>query len=212
MSYRAKTELELSDLGDEQLIAQLVAARENGENKQAQTAQAIFANRRIDELVWRAKMRLGDMQDAEDIAQEAMLGAIKANFKGESVGEAVRLMHTIVDRRLADFYRSREGKETQPLPEDLGDEDWHAPPAAIEQDETGAMHIQGLIDAECAKLSESHRAVIDLRVFQGYKSKEVAETVNQRFPDLETPMSDQNVDQIASRYRDAMRRALGDEE
>ena len=76
-------------------------------------------------------------------------------------------MHTIVDRRVADLYRSREGKQTQPLPEELerGGQARAGRGGRAGRDRPGS--VQDVIDREYAKLdNESHRMVIDLKVFQ----------------------------------------------
>ena len=62
-----------------------------------------------------------------------------------------------------------------------------------------------------ADYSPHHRVVVDLKCFDRYASKETADRVNREFLNLDTPMSAVNVDQIASRFRAALRKELGDE-
>ena len=62
-----------------------------------------------------------------------------------------------------------------------------------------------------AGYSDHHRRVVELKCFDRYSSKETAERVNQEFPNLDTPMTAANVDQIASRFRAALRRELGED-
>lgn len=212
MNYRERSDRELDELPDEALIEQLVAAREAGGMKQASTAMAIFAYRRFGELTYRARLKLASQEDAEDIAQEAMLGALSASFDGRSVGQAVKLMHTIVDRRVADLYRKRDGKETQQLPEERTGDDGPGRDVAISPDDSGVVFAQDTIERVYAKLSkDSHRMVVDLKVFQKYTAKETATMVNEAHPDLDKPMSPNNADKIASRFSEAFRAELNAE-
>ncbi len=55
-----------------------------------------------------------------------------------------------------------------------------------------------------------HRAVVERNVFEDLSAADTAAQVNQAFPDLDPPMSEQNVHQIVRRFRTAVRERLDD--
>lgn len=209
LMFREKKDFELDRLSDEELIAYVVAAREAGRLDAARVGLSIFAHRRFDDLVRRALVRVPTRQDAEDLAGQTLEGVFKAAFKGEAVGEAVNFMYTILARRIADFTDKRKGRETEPLPEDMDDEERKRRDAAISPDETGKVDLADVLERLWKLLSPLHQKVVDDYVFDGYDAKETAERVNIQLPDLDKPMTDQNVHKIASRFREDLRGALG---
>jgi RNA polymerase sigma factor (sigma-70 family) len=206
LSFREKKDYELDKLPDEELIAYVIAARRAGNGSAAKLGLGIFAYRRYDDLVWRAKNKLPEGADAEDLAAKVIEGVFKAAFRGEHFGEAVSLVNRIFNRRIADFYRKFE--RTDQLPEDSEDDDHWRPDAATVGDRTAEYEVQELARARYEALSPHHRLVVDLFVIEGYDATETAEKVNNAFPDLNKPMSDQNVHQIASRFRRDLRSDL----
>ena len=62
-----------------------------------------------DNLVNRARLKLPDA-DAEDVAAEAIASAIASAFDGKSVGEFRSWLHTILSRRIADWWEARAQK------------------------------------------------------------------------------------------------------
>ena len=207
MGFREMKDYELARLTDEELIAHVVTARRAGALQAARLGLGIFAQRRFDDLVRRALGKVGSRDDAEDLAARTIGDAFEAAFNGEVIGEAIVFLHRILSRRIADFYRAREGKETEPLPEDLDDEERRRRDAAISPDETGKIELDEIVAAVFEKLSDPHKRVVDDYI-AGYNGAETAERVNNAFPDLDPPMSDQNVHQIVSRFRKDLRAAL----
>ena len=63
------------------------------------------------------------------------------------------------------------------------------------------MVVQSVIDECLEELSEAHRDVIELNVFQDLDAPTTAERVNEKHPDLDPPMSQANVHKIVSRFR-----------
>ena len=211
MSFRERDEWELDRLGDEELLAYVAAARSAGNNGAMSTALGIFAYRRYDDLVRYARLKVPTEQDAEDLAQQALEGVFKAAFDGTVPGEAVNFVYTVLRRRIADFTdrRKRRGGGDLPLPEERDDDDERAgPPAAIQPNFAPEIDLQDVIDQAKAELSAAHREVVDLYLGDGYDAKETAERVNAAFADLDPPMSDANVHQIARRYRVRLRELL----
>ena len=212
MTFKERPEHELALLSDEELIAYVVAARNAGRLDEARNALSIFAFRRLDDLTWRALQKVGSREDAEELAMDTIRGVLESAFSGVSAGEAVNLMKTILARRIADFYRDRERKPPpDALPEEQDDDERRAPDVAVTEDDKGEVFVRDAIDRERASLRPDHRLVVKLKVFQKYSSKETADLVNQEFPNLDTPMTDQNVDQIATRFRRVMRKELEDD-
>jgi RNA polymerase sigma factor (sigma-70 family) len=211
LGFREKKDYELDRLTDEELIAYLVRARRAGNEAAAELAMAIFANRHFDDLVRSAMLKLKHREDAEDCAQQAIEGVLKTAFRGEVVAEAMGLLYRILGRRIADFYRDRERRPVpDALPEDLDDDERRRRDAAIEQDQTGAVDVGDVAERCYERRSPAHRMVIDDFVYDGYDGTETAARVNNALPDLDPPMSEANVHQIARRFRKDLRGDLED--
>lgn len=198
---------ELDGLPDEQLIAYVARARHAGAMDAARLGLGVFAHRRYDDLVFRASMRLPTREDAEDVAMRTIADIFRAAFDGKAVGEAVNFINRILQRRIADWYQTR--RETDELPEEQSDEERKRPDAAITGDGTGAVDVADVVAQVYARLeSDHHRQVVDDYVFDGYNARETSERVNTEYPDLDPPMSEPNVHQIASRFRRELRSDL----
>ncbi len=79
-----------------------------------------------------------------------------------------------------------------------------------EEDETGVLEVQEIIDVALAELSERHRRVIDLFIFEDATGQDTVDTVNAEFPDEDPPMTVDNVAQIVKRYRERVRELLAE--
>ena len=137
----------------------------------------------------------------DDLAHDALVRAIAAAFDGSSVGEFGSWLHTIVDRTAVDFFRraERRPKETILPSEHGGDDDlWGAEPAT--ESEAGAVELRIVVDEVLETFNEKHRLVIELRVFGGLTAAEVCGRID--------GMSEDNVAQIASRFRAKLRARL----
>ena len=199
VSFRELPEHELNRLDDDALVAYGRAARAAGEPQAARAALAI--------LIWgleglvRHRIALRTPQHAVDeLTREVLVRAVGAAFDGRSVGEFRSWLNTIVQRTVADWYRTRERRvQETPLPEEHdGDEVWSA--ASRVEDETGAVELRMVVDEVIATLPDAHREVIDLYVFDGFTASEVCARISS--------MSEANVHQIASRFRGALRERL----
>jgi RNA polymerase sigma factor (sigma-70 family) len=213
MDFERRLPHELDHLSDEELIAYAVAAREAGEVDAMADALAVIANRRLPDLTRRARVKVPP-QDAEELAVQAMGEAVLARFEGTSVGEFVKLMHTVLSRRIADYYEKRERTvETTDLPDEHGgDDDDLRRDVAISPSETGAVDVQSVIDQALDELSEQHRRVIELYVFEDLSAENTADQVNTEFPDSNPQMSVDNVQQIKARFKKRVRELLGGDE
>lgn len=178
----------LNDLGDEDLIAYLRQAREAGHPDAMRAAISVLVLGYWDALVGRARLKLPDA-DAEDVAGDAVVSAIAAAFDGQSVGEFRSWLHTILNRRIADYHEGRKRRpQTDPLPDDWGD----GPSVGFEGDALFA--VQCLDQAYDELEDERHRQVIDLHFYGPLSARETAEKVGHDMTEL-------NVHQIVSRFR-----------
>ena len=127
--------------------------------------------------------------------------AIAAAFDGSSVGEFRSWLHTIVDRTAVDFFRraERRPKETILPSEHAGEEDvWGAEPSI--EGEAGAVELRIIVEEVLETFNEKHGLVIELHVFGGLTAGEVCDRID--------GMSEDNVAQIASRFRAKLRARL----
>lgn len=211
MEFREKKDYELDSLSDEELIAYLVRARRARNDAAGGLALAIFAYRHFDDLKRTALGKMERVEDAEDCAQQAIEGVLRTAFQGEVVAEAMGLLYRILRRRIADFYRERERKPPpDALPEDQDDDERRSRDAATVQDETGRVDVFDVAERCWERRQPAHRMVIDHYVYDGYNAAETAARVNDAFPELDTPMSETNVHQIAKRFREDLRADLED--
>jgi RNA polymerase sigma factor (sigma-70 family) len=199
LAFRDLREHELQLLGDDQLIEHMRAARRAGEPDALRRALAILVFGYMDTVTQRVRLKVPD-EDVEDVAAITMESAISSAFDGRSIGEFRSWLHTIVDRRIADYHRRRKDKpKPQRLPtEHLGDEEaWGDEPAA-EFDE--AVDAKRALEQAYGELSDEHRRVVDLYVVGPFSAKDAAAKV--------PGMSEANVHQIASRFQKRFRDLL----
>lgn len=204
------SESELEKLSSDELIDRIRRATDAGCLDVARGLLAHLCWRHFADVHRRVSMKVA-ARDAEDVAMEAITSAIRSAFDGTSVGEFVNWLSTIVRRRIADYHRASEGDpDVGPLPEEQQGEDdvWGGQPSVA--DETGAIDVQSVIDECLTDLSEPHRDVIELNVFQDIDAGATAETVNDHFPALDPPMSATNVHKVVSRFRGCVREKLED--
>ena len=211
--FNCLSESDLQRLTDDELIAYIRKATDAGRPDCAQTGIAILCWRHFDDVVRRVALRV-PKEAVEDQAMVVMLAAIKSAFDGTSIGEFKKWLGQIIARRgIADFHRDREDDpQVGPLPtEHQGEEEvWGEEPS--ETDESGAVVVQSVIDECLEGLSEAHRMVVELNVFEDLDAGDTAAQVNDALPDLETKMSTENVHKIVSRFRKCIREKLEDDD
>lgn len=209
MSFEPRKEHELDRLPDEELIAYIADARDAGRNDEARRGLGVLANRRLGDVRRRVSLKV-PTEDVDDVSMEVMTSALKGAFSGESVGEFVNWLHTITDRRVADFHRSRENKpDNVPLPEEHESEDDVWGDGATVEDFSGAIDLRSVVDQALGELGAPHAEVVELAVFQRYSARETAEKVNMSHAEeLTTPMTEDNVHQISKRFRTRLKELL----
>ncbi|MGI9021367.1 MAG: RNA polymerase sigma factor [Solirubrobacterales bacterium] len=207
--FRPRNDDELSRLSDEKLLASIALAYKAGHPEHAQRALAILTFRYYDSVIVPRVAIKVPRADVEDVAKEVVVSAIRSSLDGRSIGEFRTWLKRIISRRIADYHR-KPGVETTELPDEHLDDEriWGEVPS--EEAETGAVEVQELIDVALDELSERHRRVVRLFVFEDLDGKGTAETVNGEFPDEDPPMSVDNVAQIVRRFRERVRELLNE--
>lgn len=210
MTFRELNEQQLDNLSDEELIRYVARARAAGRLDAARRALAIFAFRRYDDLLRFALVRVPTSQDAEDLTQQTLVSLFKATFDGQVPGEATNFLYTILRRRIADFLelRRRRGGSDLPLPEEREEGERRGRDAARAEDFSDEVDSRDVVTRAMAKLRPAHRLVVEHYLLSGFNANETAEKVNTALPDLDRPMTPENVHQVAKRFRDALRGEL----
>ena len=200
-AFEELPEHRLSELDDDQLIAYMREARDAGMPGAMKPALGVLVYGYWDVLISRARIRL-PAGDVEDVVAEAVMSAIASAFDGRSVGEFRSWLHTILTRRVADYYEAgkRRPKTTELPGERDDDEVWGVEPAE-------PFAGDALYASECVREAYSevenpaHRSVLDLYVFGPHSAGEAAELAGGE-------MTEANVHQIASRFQKRFRELL----
>jgi DNA-directed RNA polymerase specialized sigma24 family protein len=208
VGFRPLSDIELHDLDDDEALAHLVAARDAGDDAQVKLALEMLVYGRS-ELVEAIVAKSVPEHMVDRVVTDAMVETMATVFEGRSVGQFVNLLKVITQRRVADFWKakSRHGHEDTTLDE-TDDEGGRRFDPVDPEDPIGAVPAQTILDALLEQLPDHHRAAMEVAIFDGLPSREVADEVNRRFPDLGDPMTATNVDQIKSRFRKALRDEL----
>jgi RNA polymerase sigma factor (sigma-70 family) len=192
----------LAQFGDEQLVEYLREARDAGRHDAMRPAVAVLVHGYWDTLVNRARLKLRTDADAEEVAAETVASAIASAFDGRSVGEFRSWLHTILSRRIADWWQKEERTvQTRPLPQP-GDEEFagHEPAVGFEGD---AMHARECVRLTLEELPAAHREVVRLYLLGPHGAAEAAALAGEG-------MTEANVHQIASRFQKRVREQLED--
>jgi RNA polymerase sigma-70 factor (ECF subfamily) len=127
-----------------------------------------LVERHADSLFRLAYRLVGNASDAEDVLQEAVMGAFEqaGRFRGHSTVKT--WLTRIVMRQAARSHRRRARRATGSLPEGMAHDGSGGPEAtALRMDVTQALR----------KLTPDHREVVVLREFEGLSYAEMAETL-----------------------------------
>ena len=200
MSFKPLPDHELHRLSDDELIGYIRAARTAGELAAGRRGLAFLVYGYEPDVKRRLALKV-PRHVVEDVAHDALVKAIAAAFDGSSQGEFRSWLHTIVDRTAVDYYRraQRRPKETALPSEHAGEaEVWGDEP--FTESAVGAVELRIIIDEVIETFSEKHRRVIELHVFRGFPAAQVCERIE--------GMSEDNVAQIASRFRGKLRQRL----
>jgi len=200
-NFRERSELELTDLSDEQLIDYIRAARAAGRGDAVTLALRILVFGYLENIERRVALKVPD-RDVSEVAARAMESALKAAFDEESVGQFRSWLNTITSRRIADYHRDREDDPRfDPLPnEDEGDDEVWGEIAGREY-EGVRLDAEQAIQTAFGELSADHQAIVDAYIFADQPAADVARARD---------TTEANVHQVASRFRKRLRELLDD--
>jgi RNA polymerase sigma factor (sigma-70 family) len=198
-SFQRKPDRELDRLDDEAVIAYVREARAAGDRVAVARAVAILVYGYWRNIERRVRMKVA-REHVEDVTADIVASALQSSFEGTSTGEFRAWLGTITKRRIADFHRRAERTPTTvPLVSDP-DESGATEPAAASDE--GYIETEDAVARTLGDLSEAHRQVVELVIFDARTAREAAQAV--------PGMTEDNVHQIVSRFRRALRRALED--
>jgi len=200
VSFSPLPDDELHNLSDERLIDYIRQARDNGQLDAARRGLMFLVYGYERDVKRRVSLKL-PAHLVDDVAHDALVRAIAAAFDGSSSGEFRGWLHTIVDRTVADHYRraARQPKEAILPSEHTGEEGVWGEEPSVESD-ARAVELRIVVDEMLDTFSDKHRQVIELHVFGGLQASEVCGRIDR--------MSEDNVAQIASRFRRRLRERL----
>ena len=197
--FERKPDHELDRLDDEALVAYARAARDAGDQAAGARAIAVLVYGYWPNVERRVRMKV-PREHVEDVTADVVASAIQSAFDGTSVGEFRAWLGTITRRRIADYHRRAEKTPaTVPLVPDPDEAGTPDPAAASEE---GLVETRDVVERVLAGLSDAHRRVVELVVFEARTASQAAQEV--------PGMREDNVHQIVSRFRRALRRALQD--
>jgi RNA polymerase sigma-70 factor (ECF subfamily) len=156
----------------------LVERCQRGELEAFETLVGLYRDR----VYAHAFAMLRNEQDATDLSQEAFVKAWRAirGFKNNS--SFYTWIYRITTNLAIDFVRKRDRRPTVPLEEAVdpdADVDVEVAPSSQTSptDEAQRTELRQQIEAALAELSPDHRAVIQLREFEGLEYVEIAKAV-----------------------------------
>ena len=197
--FERKPDHELDRLDDVALVAYARAARDAGDHAAGARAIAVLVYGHWPNVERRVRMKV-PREHVEDVTADIVTSAIQSAFDGTSAGEFRAWLATITRRRIADYHRrAAKTPATVPLVPDPDEAGTPDPEAASEE---GLVETRDVVARVLAGLSEAHRRVIALVVFEARTASQAAQEV--------PGMREDNVHQIVSRFRRALRRALQD--
>ena len=187
--FRPLDEAELERLDDDALIDYMRRARAAG-HPSAGLALAIMVFGRWSIVERRVRMKVPEAH-VEDLTGDIVVDAIASSFDGTSVGQFVRWLDTITRRAIADFHgRRRDSSSSEQVSE--------VEPAAASEE--GVVEILDAVERVMARLGEDHRRVIEMVIFADRTAADAVRAV--------PGMTEGNVHQIVSRFRQALRGEL----
>lgn len=222
MNFRELNDAQLAELPDEKLVEYIVGARRAGRLEEAVKAAEILAFTYQERILAYVGVRVRNRGEVvvnevtETILTDAIVSAGK--FEGSSIGEFRGWIFRIASNKINDYlrgvYRRKDKAEEVPVErkgEDGGEREY------TEGDPFDAVddlnELTGVFNEAYGELNHVHQEVIKLLHFRDLPHKEIAVEISRQFGDeLNDPMTEQNVNQINSRFRKRLRELLADAE
>ncbi len=209
MNFRQRSDPELDRLAredEERLLAYIVEARRANRIEAATRGARILAWSYEKKLRAFILNRLGSKGPlvVDELTEVTIVDAVAAvgNFKGSTIGEFRALVFVIARRRIADYLDKKRVSE-EPLDIDWGEGETERDTTDSRRstDPTTAIDDASVWNQAFDELNDSHKLVICMVRFYDLPHKQVAEQVNRHFKgQLPDPMTEQNVNQINSRF------------
>lgn len=179
------------------------AARDAGDREQAVLALRVLVFGHWDRVVRRVALRV-PASDVEAVASDVVFSAVRSAFDGSSVGEFVQWLGTITARRIADFHRGRADAPRMVTLAGAGAGAEDSPPAqrgidVADPAQDGLVESSDAVERVLDSLSAVHARAVERHVLAGVPARSVAD---------ELGLGEDNVAQIASRFRRRLRAAL----
>ncbi len=145
-------------------------------------AYELLVNRYRQRVYALAYGMLRNEPDATDVAQEAFVRAWQGIRRFRKNASFYTWIYRITTNLCIDFVRKRDRQPTTTFEEALGpdtDADVAEPPSTnpLPTQEVERKELREQIDAALAELSPEHRAVVQLREFEGLEYAEIAKVV-----------------------------------
>lgn len=210
--FTPRTEAQLYALADEDLVRYIAEARRAGARHAAITATHVLLYKREGwmrhEVGKHLPRHLAHHQDvvADWVIDRITRQLLKLPLRGESAGAFVTYCKEAIHKRCIDFFRTTQGKTLERqamLPSEHQGEDG-APADRLGEDLdvdalADRLDLLAVTDGVLASMTNpDHVAIVRRRLFDDQPSRQVAE---------EFGTSPENVDQIVSRFRKAVRTA-----
>ena len=200
--FRVLSESRLAELEPATLLAYVHAARATGDLEAAALALQllIWRHRRLIRALAAAKVPEYRVDEASDFCLTQCAAAIVRNPPDAQNERHFRgWLASVVHNQVVSWWRrNARHEDVWSLDAAARGEDgpsWDVP--AIESGYAVAEYGD-VIERQLDRLSETHRRVVELRVFDGLPSREAADRMLADYGERVTPT---NIDQIASRFR-----------
>lgn len=210
--FRTLPASELAALEDDALLAHAVRARRAREADQERLVHWVLWDRHARAMRRRVQLRIPEhLQHHLDtvfewVGVKVIQTALRLQFDGTSPGEWTRYWQQAVDRQVISFWRTAQGQALEAqtaLPSEHTDDesppDRLGVPLDVDRLVAAAAHHAIIEDVLAAMDNPKHVQVVRLAFFADLASADVA---------ARTGESVANVDQIKSRFRQALRAAL----
>jgi RNA polymerase sigma factor (sigma-70 family) len=200
-TFRELRDFELAQLSEAQLLTYVRRAAAADRRDAVTLATQVLAFGRIDGIRARVRAKLPSHL-VDDVTHDVLLAAITSDFDGSTAREFGAWLRVITDRRIADFYRGRQGRQLEHDRQGAAVDHVDQPGAVRDaQEEPGYARIEvdALVEAVLARRSALHRRIVELYVLEGCSASEIAQA---------TGANAANVYKIAERFRTDLRAEL----